>query len=171
MTQVVLDGEVYPSKVEAAWAVYLAKLGVAAAHEPCAIGGSGHWYIPDFILPNERIVLEVKLSVFKESDISKWRSALSDLDRALTLVVVNGHPPGGWYISFIDPVEVPFNKKALTPLWQHGYLPRVTHDTSLARLASHEVSVGRRAEDSEVRQRRERLTTLPLWRDWLANSN
>ena len=51
-----IDGITYRSLLEAKWAVFLAALEIPVLYEPFELAG----YIPDFIIPKSRLVIEVK---------------------------------------------------------------------------------------------------------------
>lgn len=50
----------FRSRLEARWAVFMDSLGIEWIYENEGYDIAGEWYLPDFILPEQKIILEIK---------------------------------------------------------------------------------------------------------------
>ncbi len=168
MTSFCIDGEIYPSKVEAHWAVYLRRLRVRHYHEPFVCQQLGRTsYIPDFYLPDYQMVLEIKLSDVSLLDLDRWRTCLASVPGGVDLVVASGAPPGIWFAYFRQAAQVPHSMDGLLEVWQYGHVPELEHSARMSSAAGGAWKTWQLATDAQLRERRKALDNLPTWQEWL----
>jgi len=161
-TSVVLNGTVYPSKTEASWAAYFDRIEITAFHEPVRVAG----YYPDFFLPDYLTFVEVKNGHVEPEDLRKWTVALLRLQETswsdVSLLVINGHPPGKHWLELRAPDEVPVTVRRLGHAWRTGSSPRIAVDWAGVRVARDLAENALPAEDHHLKARKELLKSLPV---------
>jgi len=118
-------GTVYRSKAEAAWAIYFECADIPFIYEPCKFelpetaSAKTANYIPDFVLLDKAVVLEIKNGWMNDRDISKWQRFSEAYGKACHFYVLDGYP---WlhnmaYASddsrYLVEVEVAYKARAL----------------------------------------------------------
>ena len=116
-------GILYRSRTEARWAVFFDHLGINALYEPEGYDlGNGIWYLPDFLLPDLDLFVEVKGEAPEPHEIEKARR-LAEGTGKLVLIVV-GPPAALRGILFPEPADdltpPPFNVSFAKCRWPFG---------------------------------------------------
>ncbi len=63
--QTIYNGYKFRSRLEARWAVFFDTLGIPYEYEKEGFDIDGQWYLPDFWLPEQKIMLEIKPGVIR----------------------------------------------------------------------------------------------------------
>ena len=92
------SGTAYRSKAEAAWAIYFKCADIPFMYEPCKFelpelaSAKAANYIPDFVLLDKAVVIEIKNGWANNSDVSKWQRFSEAYGRACHFYVLDGYP-------------------------------------------------------------------------------
>jgi len=100
------DGDRFRYEVEARWAMFFRKLGIAYEYEKNEFVLDRGWVKPDFYLRKERVWIKVKPKVFEAISPSRYRDLARETGKTVLLIVgkpercqyfTEAYTPHGWH--------------------------------------------------------------------------